>query len=426
MSGLTAPGTNARAHPPLSGDAPRALIFRLNLDVVGGAEVSFAQYAAHRRARGASDTVIVGEDIHPRFEAVVGPPLRTVVRRSLRWWYGLRLPRFARGLRARNAVARVVRGNESALVGWNTIGNREIADIAQRARLALVHYEHGQAWRAQRHHAHTYLDSARGVISNSRAAERILALRWGWNGPTERVYCAIDSILPMDAARSAVPRSRPLWLGSAGRLTELKGHRLAIHALRILRDKHGVDARLAVAGTGECESALRAEARQLGLSDAVRFEGAVGEMAAFYDAIDVLLVPSLREPFGRTSIEAQARGCPVVATAVDGLPETLAEDMHALSLVAPEWSLADYAQEVGGDADIGVPWVYDPSTDDLIAPRAPTPARLAAAVAALVENDARYQRASISGLAHVRDRFALADYGPALDRAIMRLVHGAP
>lgn len=398
------------------------LIHRLNLNVVGGVEVSFAQYAAHRQALAAADAVIVGDRIEPRFRPAVDAPLRAVSRRRFRWWHGLRLPRVARGLRARNAVNCAVCGDEAALVGWDSIGNCEILDLARRARLPLIHYEHGQAWRPEVRHARAFFDETRGVIANSHAAERILALRWGWQGPTQRVYCAVGSALGPEAARRGVARDRPLRLGSAARMVEVKGHRLALHALKILRDERGVDARLAIAGTGAGEAALRDETARLGLTEAVQFQGSIADMAAFYDTIDVMLVPSLLEPFGRTSIEAQARGCPVVVTAVDGLPETLAADAPAAASVVPAWSLAEYAQEVGGDPAAVWPWVYDPQTDGLIRPRAVPPDRLAEAVCALTATDERYHHASRSGLAHVRVRFIPDDYGPEVDRAISRLL----
>ncbi|MCM3878970.1 MAG: glycosyltransferase family 4 protein, partial [Vicinamibacterales bacterium] len=46
---------------------------------------------------------------------------------------------------------------------------------------------------------------------------------------------------------------------------------------------------------------------------------------AFFDAIDVLVQPSIYEPFGLAALEAAARGIPVVCCAVDGLVEVLGE-----------------------------------------------------------------------------------------------------
>lgn len=398
------------------------LVHRLNLNVVGGVEVSFAQYAAHRQTRGVADTVIVGEGMHPRFEPAVAPPLRAVPRSQFKRWHGLRLPRMARRTRARIGARQAIAGGEQALIGWDSIGNREIVDIAHAAHLPLIHYEHGQAWRPEVRHAGLFFDRACGVIANSHAAERILALRWGWQGPTERVFCAVDGALAPDAARPARPGNRPLWLGCAGRMVEVKGHRIALHTLKALRETHGIDARLAIAGSGEGESGLRSETCRLGLGDVVSFLGSVEDMAGFYDGIDVMLVPSLLEPFGRTSIEAQARGCPVIVAAVDGLPETLAADVPAGVAVEPGWSLADYARELGADTQAVWPWVYDPQSDDLIRPRAVMPDRLAGAVVALTGNDTIYHDASRAGLANVQARFMAADYGPAVDSAIAGLL----
>ncbi len=57
----------------------------------------------------------------------------------------------------------------------------------------------------------------------------------------------------------------------------------------------------------------------------VRFAGPLtgAELAASYAAADLLVLPSRAETYGMVVTEALARGIPVLATAVDGVPEAL-------------------------------------------------------------------------------------------------------
>jgi glycosyltransferase involved in cell wall biosynthesis len=48
-------------------------------------------------------------------------------------------------------------------------------------------------------------------------------------------------------------------------------------------------------------------------------------LAAFYDAVDVLAIPSIYEPFGMVALEAVIHGIPIVCTPVDGLVEILGD-----------------------------------------------------------------------------------------------------
>lgn len=116
---------------------------------------------------------------------------------------------------------------------------------------------------------------------------------------------------------------RPVFL-LAGRLTRWKGQRLAIDALAA----SGVDAVLVLAGDAQGREdyveELHAAAAPLG--DRVRLAGHCADMPAAYLACDVALAPSLEpEAFGRTAVEPQAMGRPVLAADHGATAETVEE-----------------------------------------------------------------------------------------------------
>ena len=92
-----------------------------------------------------------------------------------------------------------------------------------------------------------------------------------------------------------------------------------------------------------------------GLNEVVKFAGVQPQEAlqAYYDSIDILLMPSRSEGFGLTAIEGMARGCVVVAANTGGLPEVVSDGKVGL-LHEPESSdsLAEKAIRLVNDREL--------------------------------------------------------------------------
>jgi glycosyltransferase involved in cell wall biosynthesis len=155
---------------------------------------------------------------------------------------------------------------------------------------------------------------ARQCVEAGAPAERVRTLHppaWGGDAPPR----------PRDASTSAGGRR----VGFVGQLEPRKG---VGDLLRAADDflAGRPDATLTVIGEGPVAYASGHER--------VRFTGFRPDVAEAIAELDVLVVPSLAEPFGTVAAEAAAAAVPVVATRVGGLPEVVRDGETGL-LVAP-------------------------------------------------------------------------------------------
>jgi glycosyltransferase involved in cell wall biosynthesis len=126
-------------------------------------------------------------------------------------------------------------------------------------------------------------------------------------------------------------------VGVLGRVDPRKGVDTLVEAMGLLAQRGG-DACLVVVGSpfvGDdgWMAGLQARADQL-LGDRVRFVGPRPDPERVLRSLDVLVNSSHHEPFGRTVLEAQATGIPVVGTDSGGIPEFVADGDTGL-LVPP-------------------------------------------------------------------------------------------
>lgn len=126
------------------------------------------------------------------------------------------------------------------------------------------------------------------------------------------------------AAEWRLPDGAPVILLPA-RLTRWKGHAILVEALARLERRDAVCVLVgADGGKARFKAHLIGLAQSLGVADRLRLAGHCDDMPAALMLADVVVNPSIEpEPFGRTVIEAQAMGRPVVVTDHGGMAETV-------------------------------------------------------------------------------------------------------
>ena len=178
------------------------------------------------------------------------------------------------------------------------------------------------------------------IIANSLYTAKLIAERHHLARDRIRViYRGIDSVTfdPLVVPPGPVAKLRERWgvkpdtkiVLQAARLTGLKGHRHTVEAAAKLARQGALDSAVIVfAGDAPGKAAYRQELIELiarnGLQQKVLLVGHCDDMPSAFLAAHVAILPSLvAETFGRTSIEAQAMGCPVIVSDLGALPETI-------------------------------------------------------------------------------------------------------
>lgn len=140
------------------------------------------------------------------------------------------------------------------------------------------------------------------------------------------------------------------WFGSVGRLVRIKGYDVLLRAFAPLaHDTPQLG--LALIGCGPEEQGLRAQCRELGIEAQVAFCGWRPDVRAVLPAFDACVFPSRNEAFGLAIAEAMAAGRPLIASAVGGVPEVVAD--QALLVPAEDvGALTDALRRLVEDAEL--------------------------------------------------------------------------
>ncbi|MCE5294977.1 MAG: glycosyltransferase family 4 protein [Chlamydiales bacterium] len=359
----------------------------LNLDTLGGVEELFIHFLTHAKqlSRIKQHVLVTSNQPHPFFVSALKSADSVVVEKYIG---PCKVPKFIRKF----TRVRALKGADTTVL-WNRMESYPWPG-------KVIYYEHGASWIAQK--ADGFFDSVDAILANSHAASRVLQLKWGIQTPITVITNPLKpTILRASTAKKAPQKMR---LGYIGRLIPLKGVCLLLHAIK------GLDVTLTIAGCGPEKEHLVELAKKLDVP--VTFLGAIKDVSGFYDSIDALIVPSIREPLGLVAQEAALRGCPVICSKVDGLPEVV-QDTKTGFCIEPTLPLSMYS-ELGGRNQNMPDLVYNPTTDTLTTPKLLSPQDIASKITALIQNPELYESMSQNAIEFASQRPNFLQYTQSL------------
>jgi len=182
-----------------------------------------------------------------------------------------------------------------------------------------------------------YVDS-RFITVNYLSVQRLIEARHGRRVTIRKTRYSAEAAFLRQGSGKPYPRpnadpSLPRFV-CVSHHGPRKGIDVLIYALARLRDRK-IPFRATLLSSGPQFDRHVALVRELALSDQVQFTGRVPSVEPFLDGSDVFVLPSRSEQSGSLSlIEAMAARLPAVASACDGIPEDLEDEVNGL-LVAP-------------------------------------------------------------------------------------------
>lgn len=217
---------------------------------------------------------------------------------------------------------------------------------------------------------------ARGdiVIANSHYTGGLIQAAYPQAGSRVRVIhrgTDLRVFSPSAVAPERVETLRNLWAVAphervvllAARLTSWKGQKVLVEAAARLKAQGLVDTVFVLAGDPQRRDAYAREidslVKQRGVEGIVRRVGHCDDMPAAFLAASVVAVPSIKpEAFGRSAVEAQAMGAPVIVSDLGAVPETVLSAPDVAPGERTGWHVAAgdaaaLAEAIGGALALG-------------------------------------------------------------------------
>ncbi|MEE2640952.1 MAG: glycosyltransferase family 4 protein [Planctomycetota bacterium] len=233
---------------------------------------------------------------------------------------------------ASRQITRLIREHEFDIVHAHTPRSALLATLAaKRCQIPFVYHVHSPAskdstrklvnWFNQQVEKWALKNATRIVTVSDSLKKHMLS-----QGFADSRLVVVPNGVPIQAGPVYISPSDEFIVGTVALFRPRKGTEVLLEAVAKLRDQ-GVPARLLAVGpfeTTEYEHLLKQKVRQLKIEEFVEWTGFTTDVASYFAKMNLFVLPSLfGEGLPMVVLEAMSHRVPVVATAVEGIPQAI-------------------------------------------------------------------------------------------------------
>ncbi len=169
------------------------------------------------------------------------------------------------------------------------------------------------------------------TIAVSKSVKKHLVKDFGFNEKKLRVvYNGIDIegfLVNKIKKRDIQFNDNPFLIGVLGRISEEKGQFLAVETIKEISKKFS-NIYLLISGKGRLKEKLKCFIKEIGMDSKVEFYDVNAD--EFLERVDLLIVPSKKEGFGYSIVEAFVKEVPVIGYNVGGISEIIKDKQNGI------------------------------------------------------------------------------------------------
>lgn len=168
------------------------------------------------------------------------------------------------------------------------------------------------------------------LISEGLIESKIIVIE---NGIEIDKYNTLDEFDKLAYKKSLKIDPNSFVIGTLGRLTPQKGHVFLLEAAKKVLSKN-MPVMFLIVGDGHLKDYLEAYAKNLGISENIKFLGFRKDISSLLKIMDIFVMSSIDEGLPMAMLEAMAARTPVIVTSVGDIPKVIKDNENGI-LVEP-------------------------------------------------------------------------------------------